>query len=131
MKNNILKLLILISITSCASKPVLYPNGKYENVGEKIAQEDIDKCMVKADKFLKSSKGKQIVKSAGSGAFVGAAMGIVSGLIFGDVKRAVTSGAAVGGVAGAAGGAISPDQLKQAYTNKCLRDQGYEIVGWD
>ena len=53
------------------------------------------------------------------------------GFIFGDVKRAVTSGAAVGGVAGAAGGAISPDQLKQAYTNKCLRDQGYEIVGWD
>lgn len=131
MKNYIFILIILISLIGCASKPVLYPNSKYEKVGEDIAKKDIQKCIDKADKFLKSSKGKQIVKSAGSGAFVGAAMGVVTGLFFGDVKRAVTSGAAVGGTAGAVGGAISPDQLKMAYTNKCLKDQGYEIVGWD
>lgn len=123
-------LIILFLFSSCSSKPVLYPNGKYETVGEEVAQKDVDACMAKADKFLKSEKGQRIVKSAGSGAFVGAAMGAVTGLLFGDVKRAVTSGAAVGGAAGAAGGAISPDQLKQSFTNKCLRDKGYEIVGW-
>ena len=98
-----------IAVTSCSSSPVLYPNKKYKKVGKEVAQKDIDKCMSDADKFLESSKGKQILKGAGEGAIVGAAMGVVSGLLFGDFKKAALSGAAIGGTGGAAGaGAAAP-----------------------
>lgn len=124
-------LVALMLLSSCASKPVLYPNKKLESVGKEAAQKDVDACLAKADQFLESDKGKQILKSAGKGSFVGAAMGAVTGLLFGDFKRAVTSGAVVGGAAGAAGESISPDRLKQAYTNRCLKEQGYDVMGWD
>jgi len=127
----IILLLSVLTLASCSSKPVLYPNQKLKTVGKEKSQKDIDKCMAEADKFLDSEKGKKMVKSAGSGAFMGAAVGAVSGLLFGDVKRAVTSGAAIGGTAGAAGAAISPDQLKQRYVNRCLGNQGYDVMGWD
>jgi uncharacterized membrane protein len=124
-------LIILLTLVSCSSNPVLYPNKKYKKVGKEAAKKDIDKCMADADKFIESDKGKQILKGAGKGAFVGAAMGAVSGLLFGDFKKAALSGAAIGGTGGAAGTAISPDRLKQTYTNKCLSRKGYEIIGWD
>ncbi|EQC45375.1 putative lipoprotein [Bacteriovorax sp. Seq25_V] len=124
-------ILSLITLASCSSKPVLYPNQKLKTVGKEKSQQDIDNCMAEADTFLESEKGKKMVKSAGAGAFMGAAMGAVSGLIFGDVKRAVTSGAAIGGTAGAAGAAISPDELKQRYVNRCLAKQGYDVMGWN
>lgn len=124
-------LILFIFLFSCASKPVLYPNKKYKKVGEASATKDVEKCMDDADKFVKSSKGKKILKSAGKGSVVGAAMGAVSGLIFGDLKKAAISGAAIGGVGGGVGQAISPDRLKQSYTNRCLSKKGYEVIGWD
>lgn len=127
----LLTVFVLIGFVSCSSSPVLYPNKKYKKVGKDIADKDVKKCMDDADKFIKSEKGKKILKGAGKGAFVGAAMGAISGLIFGDFKKAAVSGAAIGGTGGAAGAAISPDRLKMAYTNKCLSRKGYEIVGWD
>jgi outer membrane lipoprotein SlyB len=129
------KLMTIVMLTfllaSCASRPVLYPNQKLKKIGKESAQKDVDKCMAEADEFLESPKGKQIVKGAGKGAFMGAAMGAVSGLLFGDFKRAAASGAAIGATGGAAGAAISPDQLKQRYTERCLRKLGYDILGWD
>ncbi|OIQ19195.1 MAG: hypothetical protein BM556_07875 [Bacteriovorax sp. MedPE-SWde] len=127
----ILPFILLVSLVSCSSNPVLYPNKKYKKVGKEAAKKDADKCMADADKFIESSKGKKMLKGAGKGAFVGAAMGAVSGLLFGDFKKAAISGAAIGGTGGAAGSAITPDVLKQRYTNKCLARKGYEIVGWD
>lgn len=124
-------ILSLITLASCSSKPVLYPNQKLKTVGKEKSQQDIDACLAEADQFLESEKGKKMVKSAGSGAFMGAAMGAVSGLIFGDVKKAVTSGAAIGGTAGAAGAVISPDELKQRYVNRCLANKGYDVMGWN
>jgi len=127
----VLALCSILIFTACSSSPVLYPNKKYKRVGKSVASNDVDKCMNDADKFIESSKGKQMLKGAGKGAFAGAAMGVVSGLIFGDFKKAAISGAAIGGVGGAAGAAITPDKLKMAYTNKCLSRKGYEIVGWE
>lgn len=124
-------ILMLIFLVSCASKPVLYPNQKYKKAGKENAQKDIDSCMDDAKKFLKSSKGKQILKGAGQGSIFGAVLGGVTGLITGDVEGAVARGALFGGAAGATGEAISPDRLRQAYTNRCLANKGYQVMGWD
>lgn len=126
---------LLILLASCSSAPVLYPNAKYESVGAEVAKADIKICEEKADKFLASSKGKQILKGAGGGAAVGSAVGAVTGLFTGDFLGSLTRGAAVGAAVGAAAGgtagAITPDQLKRRFTEKCLADKGYQVIGWD
>lgn len=123
--------IILLLLSSCSSHPVLYPNEKYQEVGEEAAKTDIKICEKKADKFLKSSKGKQILKSAGSGAAVGSVIGAVSGLFTGDFIKSALRGGAIGTAAGGTAGAITPDRLKQNFTTKCLQDQGYQVIGWD
>jgi outer membrane lipoprotein SlyB len=126
-----IKFLILIVLVGCASRPTLYPNQKLKTVGKKAAQEDVDKCMADADVYLKSSKGKQVAKGAGSGAAIGAAMGTVAGLFTGNVGGGLVRGSAIGAAGGGAAGAISPDQLKQRYVNQCLAEKGYQVLGWD
>lgn len=124
-------ILLVFLLSSCASKPVLYPNDRYQKVGEERAQKDIEHCMTLAEKFLKSSKGKQILKGAGRGSVLGSVIGGITGLITGDILESLVTGAAAGAATGATGEAISPDRLKQAYVNRCLAKKGYEVVGWD
>jgi outer membrane lipoprotein SlyB len=123
--------IILLTLTSCASKPVLYPNRKFESVGADVAQGDVDKCMAKFDNFLKSSRGKKMLKGAGKGSIVGGAVGVVSGLITGNLAKGVAQGAAFGAAAGGASEGVSKDQLKESFVNKCLGRKGYEVIGWE
>ncbi len=122
---------ILILFSSCASKPVLYPNSKYEAVGEEKAKQDTEACMSKADKFLKSPKAKKMLKSGGAGALLGGVVGGVAGIFTGDIAGSAAQGAAMGGAGGAVAGAMSPDELKQRYVNHCLSKQGYQVLGWE
>lgn len=121
----------LVLISGCSSKPVLYPNQKFESVGEEKANQDIDACMAKADKFLKSSKGKKMLKSGGAGALIGGVIGAVGGAFSGDIAGGAAQGAAMGGAGGAVAGGLSPDELKQRYVNHCLSKKGYRVLGWD
>jgi len=130
MKTTSLSLLFALFLFGCASKPVLYPNQSYQKRGEEQASADIKKCMEDADRFMKSSKGKAILKDAARGSVVGGAIGIISGIFSGDVAGSLGRGAAFGAAAGGAGSAVSPDQLKQAYVNRCLAEKGYEVMGW-
>lgn len=122
---------ILAIFTSCASKPKLYPNAKYKSAGKEKANKDIDKCIADAQAYLESSKGKQVAKGAGAGAAIGAAVGAVTGLFTGDLGRSVVRSGAVGAAAGGTAGALSPDQIKRRYVNRCLAGKGYEVIGWD
>lgn len=122
--------LLVFFLTACSSKPVLYPNERYKKVGEDRAQKDVDHCIVLADKFLKSSKGQQILKGAGQGSVLGSVVGGITGLLTGDFLESLITGAAAGAATGATGEAISPDRLKQAYVNRCLAKKGYEVIGW-
>lgn len=129
-----MKSLLLLSIflfAACSSRPQLYPNKKLKRVGKEKANKDINMCMADAEKYLESSKGKQVAKGAGSGAAAGAIVGGIFGLLTGDIKGSVASGAVVGGASGAASGAVSPDQVRQNYTNICLGKKGYQVIGWD
>ena len=124
-------LLIAFLLSACASKPVLYPNSTYKKRGKERAQKDIDHCMKEAEQFLESKKGKKILRQGGKGSLLGGAIGAVSGIFSGDVASGALQGAAIGGTAGAGSAALSPDELKRAYVNRCLQKKGYNIMGWD
>ena len=117
-------------LTGCASTPKLYPNAKLKNVGKAQAKADIAACTKNADKYLESPAVKKTLKSAATGAVIGGAIGVVGGLFTGNVGRSAAVGAAVGGTAGGVSGALSPDQVKRQFINKCLKDKGYDVIGW-
>lgn len=131
MKEIFLTIILLVLCIGCASKPKLYPNSHLKEVGKEASQKDIEQCMDEADKYLESSKGKKIAKSAGAGAVIGGAMGAVSGIFSGNIARGALMGSAIGGAGGAAAGALSPDEIKRRYVNTCLSEKGYQVLGWD
>jgi outer membrane lipoprotein SlyB len=127
-----MKLILLLALfVSCASKPKLYPNEKLKAVGNQIAQKDVDQCIEDAEKYLESSKGKQVAKGVGAGAAIGAAIGVVGGFFTGDIGGSIARGGAMGAAGGGVAGALTPDQIKQRYVNQCLADQQYLVIGWD
>lgn len=133
MKTSNITLLLLLGLlfTSCASRPVLYPNETLKTKGKVASEKDIDQCIDDAKTYLDSSEGKKIAKSAGFGAIVGGAMGAVAGAFTGDIGGGLAQGAAIGGAGGAVSGSLSPDEIKRRYVNQCLADKGYHVMGWD
>lgn len=124
-------ILFLLALGACASRPKLYPNEALKSRGKAAGEADINQCIKDADTYLDSSEGKKIAKSAGFGAVLGGAVGAVAGAFTGDIGRGAAQGAAMGGVGGGAAGALSPDEIKHRYVNKCLADKGYHVLGWD
>lgn len=131
MKRILLCFMFLFFLISCASKPKLYPNTHLKNVGKDQSQADIKVCMSEADEYLEGEEGKRILKDAGRGAGFGAIVGGAFGLFTGNVGEGAVRGAAVGGVGSGAASAVSPNQLKRAYVNRCLGEKGYEVIGWN
>jgi hypothetical protein len=138
---NYLKLIILITlltVNSCAYRPILEPNDKYQMVGEEASKHDVDACMNEGDAYLKQYKAEKIRKDAARSAAVGTAVGAVTGAIFGKGLKSAGVGALVGlgagaflGASGAATeGYVKPDVLKQRYVNHCLNNKGYSVLGW-
>lgn len=130
------RLLILaaVALTACAGqKPKLYPNERYKTAGPEVADADVKECMAEAKHFVKANRLSPAAEKTTWGAATGAAMGLVLGLITGDLKRAVASGAAVGAVGGASAGAHAatrPDELERVFTERCLAEKGYSVLGW-
>lgn len=134
IKVNARLLALLLLAAACASpRPVLYPDERLKSVGEDAAKADIDDCLAQAKTYLKANPVKPIARKTGWGSAVGAAMGAVTGAITGDLSRAVASGAAIGAVGGAAHGvaeSASPDAVQRAFTQRCLAEKGYSVIGW-
>ena len=124
-------LITLLLLSSCASRPKLYPNDTLKAKGKVASEADIDQCIKDADIYLESSEGKKLAKGAGFGAVIGGTIGAVGGLFTGNVARGAAEGAAMGGAGGAVGASLTPDQLKHRYVNQCLADKGYNVIGWD
>ena len=129
--SKIFALFFIFLFTACASRPQLYPNSKLKSVGKEAAKEDVDRCLADADKYLKSSKGKNIAKGAGAGAAIGAAMGAVGGMFTGNLGGGLMRGGAIGAAGGGVAGSLTPDQIKHRFVNQCLADKGYQVLGWD
>ena len=132
MKKIVLFIAIL-SITGCATGPVLYPNDHLKKVGEEQAHKDIADCETLADQYVKSDAGIAAAKSVAIGAAGGAVVGGAVGAVTGRFGRGVAIGAAGGAASGLVHGIIKasqPTPLFKNFVNRCLRDKGYEPIGW-
>ena len=133
--SNVFILLLVLLPLGCAQKrPVLYPNGHLMSVGKEAAQADVDDCIQLAKDYgTDSDKGNEIVKSSAKGAAVGAATGAAVGAVTGNFGRGLAAGAAGGAAAGGTRQALrsgDPDPVFKRFVEKCLRDKGYEPIGW-
>jgi hypothetical protein len=134
---------LLLSVTGCsAARPVLYPNEHYNSVGEVAAQRDIDECMARGREFAKGgsqaeAKARDAAKSAAYGGVSGAAVGAVGGAIGGNAGEGAAVGAATGATAGLFHslfggffGPSGPDPVEGSFVDRCLREKGYDPIGW-
>jgi len=120
----------------CTQSPVLYPNAKLEQVGKAQADADIATCRQKADEYVSSgaATAKEVGKDTAVGGAGGAAVGAVAGAVSGGgAGRGAAIGAATGATAGVVHGAIKstdPSPIYKNFVDHCLRDKGYQVIGW-
>ena len=122
-------------LLACSQKrPVLYPTYYLEQVGNEVAQADIDECMRLADEYgASSSSGGKVAKGTAKGAAVGGAGGAATGAVLGSAGRGAAAGAAGGAAIGLTRGLFrsrEPDPVFKRFVEKCLREKGYEPIGW-
>jgi outer membrane lipoprotein SlyB len=126
---------LTVVLNACAAmqRPVLYPNAHLKDVGDATAQRDIDECQQLAENSGMSKSNDQVVKRGAEGAAVGAAAGSVGTLVGGgSVGAGAGVGAAIGATAGAVRGAFSDhgNPIYRNFTQRCLQDRGYDVIGW-
>ena len=131
-------------ISACASqRPALYPNEQLRRVGSATADRDIDDCMRLAGNYVSSNgrvskSAEGIVTESGTGAAIGAAAGAAGGAIVGRAGTDAAVGAAGAGAAGVTRGLIhsakrssEPAPTYKNFVNRCLREKGYDPIGWN
>ena len=134
--NRFIFIIFILIFCGCAQqRPVLYPNAYLTSVGHEKARTDIDACMDLAKKHgAGENKGEEIAKDTAAGAAVGGAAGAAIGAVLGsNVGRAAGAGAAGAGAATLTRKTIDsgkPGPLFRRFVEKCLRDKGYETIGW-
>ena len=130
-----LVLLACASALACAAKqPVLYPNAHLKQVGVEESQIDVEDCMQLAETGVGDrNRAAGTAGRSAAGAAGGAAVGAVGGAITGNAGV----GAAVGAATGATGGLLSGlwnvrerDPTFMAFVDTCLRERGYQPIGW-
>ncbi len=137
MKKIALPVLVLFALTlsGCAAsqRPVLYPNNYLKTVGNAQADRDINECMQTAETYVKKNQDSKVAEGAVKGGAVGAATGAAVGAVTGNFGRGLAAGAAGGAAGGATHGAFKasePSPVYKNFVNRCLREKGYEPMGW-
>ncbi len=128
-------ILFALVLVGCGAtkRPVLYPNSQLKAVGNTQAQRDTDECMQMADSYVQKNQESKVAEGAVKGGAVGAATGAAVGAVTGNFGRGLAAGAAGGAAGGATWGlfkAAEPSPVYKNFVNKCLKDKGYEPVGW-
>jgi outer membrane lipoprotein SlyB len=134
----ILLLSLLLAIVGCAGtkRPVLYPNAHLTSVGQPQADADINACMRAAEASgADSGKGEELAKSTAKAGAVGGATGAVVGAIasgpsMGRSAAIGGAGAATATLVGGAFDAAEPTPVYMRFVEQCLRDKGYQPIGW-
>lgn len=126
---------LAVVFLSCAQqRPVLYPNAHLERVGKSAAEDDIDACIrLATDYGAKEDSGMKVAKDTGTGAAIGGAAGAAVGAVTGNLGRGAAAGAAGGGAAAMTRSALNsgkPDPVFKNFVEQCLRDKGYQPIGW-
>jgi hypothetical protein len=123
----------LLTSACGAKQPVLYPNPHLQQVGSDAAQAEIAECTRLAREYVRASPAGEAAKDTAKGAVVGGATGAAGGAVYGNVGRGAGAGAASGATLGFFHwlfGARDPDPLERSYVETCLRERGYQPMGW-
>ncbi|MGD2055582.1 MAG: cell envelope biogenesis protein OmpA [Gammaproteobacteria bacterium] len=129
---------LLVSVLGgCAATPdpILYPNAHLKQVGQATAQQDIGECKQLADQYgvEENREGNVAGKAAGGAATGGAAAGAWGLVRGGGAGERALAGAAAGAAAGSVRGMMQSSETSPVFKNfvqKCLRDRGYQVIGW-
>ncbi len=134
--SRVVVLAALVAVAACAApRPVLYPNERLQEAGQDAAQRDIDDCLRQAAAAgaSSSSAGREVAGSTAIGAATGAAVGAATGAVWGSAGRGAAAGAAGGGAAGLIRGLFRGsdlDPVQKRFVEECLRQKGYQPIGW-
>ena len=126
---------MVFSCLACAAqRPILAPNEHLQEMAPEAVQRDIDECLrMAAEAGPGAVRGKQIAGQTAGGAAVGAAAGAVAGAISGGPGIGAAAGAAGGATAGLLRGIFRSSDLdagQKRYAEECLRQKGYQPIGW-
>ena len=129
---------LVLSVAGCSgAKPILYPNPTFEKTDSEQVELDIALCEELAEHHVETaSAGEKVAGKTVAGGAIGAASGAVGGAIAGNVGLGSAIGAAVGATQGLLRGLFSsggPDSnpTYRKFVDRCLREKGYEPIGWD
>jgi len=138
MKIKLIWVYTVVVISGCGGpKPILYPNEHFYAAGQTLVDSDIAACKVKADEFGAtpgSGKAEGTARSTAVGAAGGAAIGAAGGAVSGSAGRGSVFGLATGATAGLIRSLFrtpQPNQTHVRFVNRCLRDRGYDVIGWE
>jgi hypothetical protein len=125
-------------LIGCAGPgPILYPNPHAQKVGKTQIEADVADCRRLAEEAGASGDQGAAARAATgtvTGGAIGAAGGAVGGAISGGAGTGALIGAASGATIGLLQSLLSSPQVSQAYKNlvdRCLRERGYELAGWE
>jgi hypothetical protein len=127
--------LVIGTIAGCAAqRPVLYPNETLEIQGPARAERAIEDCVRLAEAHgVDSNPGGEVAGRTVKEGAVGGATGAAVGAVLGDAGTGAAAGAAGGASRGLIRGLIGagePDPVFREFVDHCLREKGYEPVGW-
>jgi hypothetical protein len=136
VKRLIIVFLCMFIFVACATqRPVLYPNDILREEGSEVAQAAIDDCMRLAAQYSAAgNNGSEIAQKTAENAVVGGASGAAAGAVFGNAGKGAAAGAAGAGAATVTRGFLrskKPDPVFRRFVERCLREKGYEPIGWN
>ncbi len=138
IRNSWFLIIACIYLVGCAgSQPILYPNTHLQEVGDEVADQDLAACETLAEDYVsKSNAAEKVAGQTVLGGAIGATGGVVGGAIAGNVGIGAAIGAAVGATQGFLQGLIGasrsePNPTYRNFVNRCLRERGYEPIGWN
>jgi len=126
---------LLLGLAGCAhQKPHFYPNATTSTRTPAQQQRDLQQCEALAEsQGLDYDDGGDLAGRTVRGGVVGGASGAAVGAVLGNTGRGAAVGAAQGATYGFFSGLFQPDRPHPVYRNfvdRCLRDKGYDTIGW-
>jgi hypothetical protein len=122
--------LTLLATACAANRPVLYPDSRG-------AEHDIEDCMRLARQGgANAGRAADVARDTALGAAMGGAATGVYGAVrgYGDAGERAVAGAAAGASVGLIRGMVrtsEPSPVYKRYVERCLRDRGHDVIGWN
>ncbi len=121
---------------SANARPVLYPNAKFQSMGDAAAQNAINTCIAAAQRQGLSASNNALSEKVGKGAATTGVMAAVGALVTGRSGETAVRHGSKAAVVGAAGGAVSGayenqgNPMYRRYVETCLSERGLSVMGW-